>query len=93
MQEKNTKSKMRGSKTHFRLALIISILFGIVLPLVLGVKDVRLFAVFFTFIWLIYAIGLFVLTFLVRPGLRIKVVQRKNPTIIKYELRDPNRNR
>jgi hypothetical protein len=63
---------MRSPKTYFRLALIISILFGIVLPLILGIKDVRLFAVFFTFVWLIYAIGLFVLTFLVRPGSRIK---------------------
>ncbi len=38
---------MRGPKTYFRLALIISILFGVVLPLAFGVKDVRLFAVFF----------------------------------------------
>jgi hypothetical protein len=84
---------MRGPKTYFRFTLIISILFGIVLPLAFGVKDVRLFAFFFTFIWLIYAIGLFVLTFLVRPGLRIKVVQRKKPTIIKFELRDLNQER
>jgi hypothetical protein len=56
---------MRGSKTYFRLTLIISILFGIVLPLVFGVKDVRLFAFFFTLIWLIYAIILLVWVFLI----------------------------
>jgi hypothetical protein len=84
---------MRSPKTYFRLALTILILFGIVLPFAFGVKDVRLFAFFFTFVWLVYAIALFVLTFLVRPGLRIKVVQRKNPTIIKYELRDSNQER
>ncbi len=51
---------MKGPKTCFKLALIISILFGIVLPLALGVKDARLFAFFFTLIWLIHAIILLV---------------------------------
>ena len=73
--------------------LLFSILFGIALPLVLGVKDFRLIALFFTFVWLIYAVGLLIFTFLVRPGLRIKVLQRKNPTIVKYELRDSSKER
>ena len=79
---------MKKQRTYFIPTLLVSILFGIALPLVVGVKDFRLIALFFTFVWLIYAVGLLILTFLVRPVLRIKVVQRKNPTIIKYELRD-----
>ena len=40
--------------------LIVSILFGIALPLVSGVKDFRLIALLFTFAWLIYAVGLLI---------------------------------
>lgn len=75
------------------LTLIVSILLGIVLPLVLGVKDFTLIAFFFTFVWFIYAVGLLIFSFLVRPGLRIKVLQRKNPTILKYKLRDSSKER
>lgn len=75
------------------LTLIVSILLGLALPPVLGVKDFNLIALFFTFVWLIYAVGLLILTFLVRLGLRIKVVQCKNPTIVKYELRDSSKER
>ena len=75
------------------LTLIVSILLRISLPPVLGVKDFKLIALFFTFVWLIYAVGLLILTFLVSPRLRIKVVQRKYPTIVKYELRDSSKER
>ncbi len=56
---------MKSPRTYFRLALIVSILFGVALPLAFGVKNVRLFGVLFTFIWLIYAITLFVWVFLI----------------------------
>lgn len=82
---------MKKQRTYFTPTLLVSILFGIALPLVVGVKDFKLIALFFTFVWLIYAVGLLILTFLVRPGLRIKVVQRKNPTIVKYELGDSSK--
>jgi len=54
---------MRSPKTYFRVALIISILFGIVLPLVFGVKAPMLPAILFTFVWLIYAITFLCLGF------------------------------
>jgi len=56
--------------------------------LALGLKNFTLIAIFFTFVWFIYAVGLLLSTFVVKPGLRIKVIQRKNPTIVRYELRD-----
>ncbi len=64
---------MKKQKTHLRLTLIISILFGIILPLVLGVKDLTLIAICFSSVWFIYAISLLISTFLIKPGLRIKV--------------------
>jgi uncharacterized membrane protein YwaF len=54
---------MKDANAHFRLTDIISILFGIVLPLVFGVKDLRPFAVLFAFVWLVYAITLFIWVF------------------------------
>ncbi len=82
---------MKKQRSYFIPALLISILFGIALPLIMGLKDFRLIASLFTLVWLIYAVGLFVHTFLVRPVLTIKVVQRKNPTIVKYEFRDSSK--
>ena len=81
---------MRPQRNYVILTSLVSVLFGIILPLALGVKDFTLIAIFFTFVWFVYAVGLLIFTFLVKPGLRIKVVHRKNPTIVKYELRDSN---
>jgi len=79
---------MKKQKYFFTLTLLTSIVFGIVLPLALGVKGFTPIAICFTFVWFLYVVGLLLFTFLVKPGLRIKVIQRKNPTIVKYELRD-----
>ncbi len=63
---------MRSLKTYFWLALFISILFGIVLPLVLGVRDIMVFAFLFTLIWLIYAITLLIWVFLITGRKNLK---------------------
>jgi len=65
-------SKMRTLKTYSRLTLIISILFGIVLPLVFGGKGILLLAFLFTIVLLVYAIILSVWVFLItgRKNLR-----------------------
>jgi hypothetical protein len=49
---------MKKQNTYFIPTLLVSILFGIVLPLVLGVKDFRLIALLSTLAWKIYAVGL-----------------------------------
>jgi len=36
--------------------LLVSILFGIILPLVLGIKDLTYIAIFFTSVWVLYII-------------------------------------
>ena len=43
---------------YLSLTLVISILSGIILPFVLGVKNFRLIVLFFTLVWLICAIDL-----------------------------------
>jgi hypothetical protein len=45
---------MKNPKTYFSLTLFISILFGILLPLALGVKAPTLIAISFCSIWFIY---------------------------------------
>jgi len=56
---------MKKQKTYLRLTLVLSVLFGIILPLVLGVKDLFTIAIIFTSIWWIYAVALFVYVFLI----------------------------
>ncbi len=84
---------MKMQKTYFRLTLVISLLFGIILPLIVGVKNPTLLAIFFSSIWFIYAVTGFISTFLVRPGLKIKIFRHKNPIIVRFELSDPKRNK
>ena len=84
---------MKKQKAYIGLTLIISILFGIILLLSLGAGDFTLIALLFTFAWFVYVAGLLLSTFLVKPGVRIKVIQRKNSTIVEYELRDSDRER
>ena len=48
---------MRRQGNFIRLILVVSILAGIILPIVPGVKDPTLIAVTFSSMWLIYGIG------------------------------------
>jgi uncharacterized membrane protein len=76
------------NKQHFYFipTLVISILFGILLPLVLGVKDPMLIATTFSMVWVLYAIILLVIVFLVKPGLKIKASRKNGVTVVRYEL-------
>ena len=73
---------------YFPLTLVISILVGILLPLALGVKNLTLLAIFFSSVWFIYAVLVFICTFMVKPGLRIKVSREKGVKVVRYELRE-----
>ena len=84
---------MRKQKYHFAPTLIISILLGIILPLVLGVKDPMLIATTFSMVWVLYVIILLVTVFLIRPGLRIKASRKNGVTVVKYELLNPGKKR
>jgi hypothetical protein len=76
-------------KKYLALTLVISILFGILLPLVLGVKDPMLIATTFSMVWVIYAIMLLVTVFPVKPGLNIKASRKNGVTVVRYELPNP----
>jgi len=78
-------------KKHLILTLVISILAGIILPLVLRIKDLTLIAISFTLVWFIYAVILLILTFLVRPGLSIKASRQNGVTVVRYEFSDTER--
>jgi hypothetical protein len=84
---------VRNHKFYFTLTLIASVLFGIVLPLALGIKDPTLIATTFSSVWFIYIMIMFIIVFLIKPGLRIRVIQRKNPTIVRYDLTDSGEKR
>ena len=84
---------MRKQKYHFAPTLVISILFGIILPLVLGVKDPMLIATTFSMVWILYAIILLIAVFLVRPGLKIKPSRKNGVTVVRYELTNPGKKR
>lgn len=59
------------NKFYLKITLLVSIFLGIILPLTMGVKDLTLLAVFFSLIWFIYAVALFIKTFLIE-GRRLK---------------------
>ena len=82
---------MKTHRYYFRFTLVVSILAGIILPLALGVKDPTLIAITFSLVWFLYAVILFIYVFLIRKGLKIKILRHKNPTIVRFELRDPRR--
>jgi hypothetical protein len=48
---------MKKQRTYPRLTLVLSVLFGIILPLVLGVKDLFIISLIFTSIWFVYAVA------------------------------------
>jgi hypothetical protein len=60
-------------KKYLILTLVISILVGIILPLFLGVKDLTLIAISSCSVWFVYAVLMFITTFLIEPGLKIRV--------------------
>lgn len=62
---------MKAQKSYFKITLLISILLGIILPLIMGVKDTTLIAISFSFIWFIYAVALLTTTFLIE-GRRLR---------------------
>jgi hypothetical protein len=63
-------------KKYLLLTLKVSILVGILLPFVLGVKDLTLIAICFSSVWFIYAVLLLITTFLIKPGLKIRQAVR-----------------
>jgi len=77
---------MKKQKTYLRLTLVISILFGIILPLALGVKDLTLIAICFSLVWFFYAFLLLITTFLIKLDLRIKASHQNGATFVRYEL-------
>ena len=80
-------------KQSLILTLVISILVGIILPLALGVKDLTLITICFSSVWVIYAVILLILTFLVKPGLKIKASRKNGVTVVRYELANPEKKR
>ena len=78
-------------KKYLILTLIISILLGIILPLALGVKDLTLIAISFCSVWLVYAAILLIVTFLVKPGLKIRAYNRNGAKVVTYELNNSTR--
>jgi hypothetical protein len=79
---------MKKRKTYLLLTFILSVLFGIILPIALGVKDPTLIAITFSSVWFIYIVFLLIIVFLIKPSLKIKVIRHKNPTIVRFELKD-----
>jgi len=63
---------MKNRKTSLRLTLILSLLFGFILPLALGVKDPTLIAISFCSVWFLYAVILLIYTFLVAGRRHLK---------------------
>jgi hypothetical protein len=77
---------MNKQKLYLTLTFFISILLGIILPLLLGVKDPMLIATTFSMVWVIYAIVLMVTVFLIKPRLKIKASRKDGVTVVRYEL-------
>jgi hypothetical protein len=73
-------------KKYLTLTLVISILAGIILSLALGVKDLTLIAISFCSVWFVYAVILLIVTFLVKPGVKIKAYNRNGAKVVTYEL-------
>jgi uncharacterized protein YneF (UPF0154 family) len=75
---------MKKQKEYFRLTLVISVLVGIILPLLISEKPFdwdRFFfimAMGFTLIWFIYAVILFIITFLIVGRRNMKKAERGN---------------
>jgi hypothetical protein len=62
---------MSRLKEYFIVTLIISVLLGILLPLVMGMENPRVIALSFIFVWCISSVLLFVMVFFVE-GIRLR---------------------
>ena len=62
---------MKSQKLYIKFTLIVSILIGIIMPLLIGIKSTKIIAICFSFVWFIYAVIFFVSTFLIN-GQRAK---------------------
>jgi CBS domain containing-hemolysin-like protein len=72
---------MKKRKTYLQLTVIMSVLFGIILPLALGIKDPTLIAITFSSVWFIYSVYFFVSTFFSREALRMRKLNYKKPEL------------
>jgi hypothetical protein len=72
---------MKKQKTYLQLTVIMSALFGIVLPLALEIKDPTLIAITFSSVWFIYSVYLFVSTFFSREALKTRKSNYKKPEL------------
>ena len=79
---------MRKQGKYFLITLAVSVLAGIIPPLILGVKDLTLIAITFSLVWFFYAVVMLITTFLIKPGLGIKVSRQNGISVVRYELRD-----
>lgn len=73
---------MKKQKYYFTLTLLTSILFGVILPLALGVKGPVYIAISFSSVWAIYSLILFGYVFLVegrRNRDRPKIREEEDP--------------
>jgi hypothetical protein len=87
------ENKIKNRESYLSLTAILSVLFGILLPLNLGVKDLMLIATTFSIVRVLYAIILLVTVFLIKPGLKIKASRKNGVTVVRYELLNPGKKR
>ena len=84
-------------KRFFRLTLVISVLVGIILPVLLTGRPVDwdwfflIMAIGLSFVWFLYAVILLIIVFHVRLGPKIKASHRNGVTVIRYELLNPGK--
>jgi len=72
---------VKKKKTYLQLTVVLSLLFGIILPIALGVKEPTLIAITFTSVWFIYSVYLFVSTFFSREALKKRKSNYKKPDL------------
>jgi hypothetical protein len=63
---------MKKQKTYLRLTLVLSVLFGIILPLAVGVKDILAVPLIFSSIWFVYVIVLWIRVFFSSEALKAR---------------------
>jgi len=63
---------MKKQKTYLRLNFVVSILFGIILPLAVGVKDILAVSLIFSSIWFVYVIVLWIRVFFSSEALKAR---------------------
>ena len=57
---------MKRRRVYIALIISIATLFGIIVPIAIGIRDIQLVASIFLAIWFIFAASFFVNTFLIR---------------------------